>query len=106
MTISLGNVKGGVGKTTLAVNLAIALSQKHRVLLIDGDEQGTSLLFTKLRTDQLGKSGYGIQRYQCAELRSQVLKFSQEQTHDHIIIAVGGSDRNSLREPVTVSEVL
>ena len=48
MIISLGNVKGGVGKTTLAVNLAIALSQTQRVLLIDGDEQGTSLLFTKL----------------------------------------------------------
>ena len=106
MIISLGNVKGGVGKTTLAVNLAIALSQTQRVLLIDGDEQGTSLLFTKLRTDQLGKAGYGIQRYQGAELRSQVLKFSQEKIHDHIIIDVGGRDTNSLRAALTVSDVL
>jgi chromosome partitioning protein len=49
MIIGVLNQKGGVGKTTLSVNLAVALAQSHRVLLVDADPQGSALAWSSVR---------------------------------------------------------
>lgn len=40
--IVVTNQKGGCGKTTLAINLSGALGRTHKVLLVDGDPQGSA----------------------------------------------------------------
>ena len=52
MIISLVNQKGGVGKTTIAVNLAGCLSEKgHGVTLVDADPQGSVLQWHSISND-------------------------------------------------------
>ena len=50
--ISLLNQKGGVGKTTLAISIAMCLAEQGRnVLLIDADQQGSALDWKAARGD-------------------------------------------------------
>lgn len=52
--ISIVNLKGGVGKTTLTANLGVSLARrKHRVLLVDLDFQSSLTSLCKASSDQL-----------------------------------------------------
>ena len=106
MIITIGNTKGGVGKTTLAVNLAIARAMSGRdVWLIDGDRQGTAQTAISIRAEAGHQPGISCATYPDGPtLRAQVQQ--QAGKFDDIIIDAGGRDSTALRAALVLSDVL
>ena len=106
MIVTVGNTKGGVGKTTLAVNLAIARALAGReVWLIDGDRQGTAQMAISIRAEAGHLPGIACATYPDGPtLRAQVQQ--QASKFDDIIIDAGGRDSTALRAALVLSDVL
>lgn len=106
MIIAIGNTKGGVGKTTLAVQIAVSRARQGRdVWLIDGDRQGTAAAAIAARAEAGKAPGIACAQYPDGPtLRAQVQQ--QAGKWDDIIIDVGGRDSTALRAALVLADVL
>ncbi|KHO14529.1 ATPase [Acinetobacter baumannii] len=95
--ICVANRKGGVGKTTLATNLAVALNNKGKSILIDADEQQSAFKWANQRDD-----------IECITIHSDLLeKLEQlDKEYEYILIDVAGRDSTIFREALLVSDTL
>lgn len=106
MIVTVGNTKGGVGKTTLALNLAVARAVSGGdVWLIDGDRQQTAATAISVRSESGRTPAIACAGYpEGPMLRSQVLQ--QRSKFTDIVIDVGGRDSTALRAALMVTDVL
>ncbi|MCB0214121.1 MAG: AAA family ATPase [Anaerolineae bacterium] len=105
MIYTVGGIKGGSGKTTVATNLVVFLSlQGRRVLLVDADDQESATDFTASRNEQTqDQAGYTAVRLSENAVRVQVKQMSE--VYDDIVIDTGGRDTISQRAAMSVSDV-
>lgn len=102
MIISIINQKGGTGKTTVAVNLALAfLLDGYNVLVIDADKQGTATQFRDYRRG-LDKKQFPMVQISTPTIQQDVPKFN----FDIIIIDAGGYDNKTFRGCMVVSDLI
>ena len=106
MILTVGGIKGGSGKTTVATNFAcIAATQNADILLVDADDQETASDFTVVRKEDYPDAP----RYTCTKLtgkavRTEILELAPK--YDHIIVDTGGRDTTSQRAALAVSQLL
>ena len=105
MIFTVGGIKGGTGKTTIATNLAVWLSQQGAdVLLVDADEQESASDFTAWREEtRKGLLGYTLVQLNGPTVRRQIEQLRPK--YDHIVIDTGGRDTASQRAALFVSDV-
>ena len=97
--IAVSSGKGGVGKTTLATNLAVALSKKGSIVLVDADDQQSALKWSKRRTQNPVYT-----EYHTGDLKKILL--DPQKKYDYVLLDVAGRDSEEFRSALQVSDKL
>lgn len=104
MIITVGQGKGGVGKSTLAMNLAIDIQQRdHTVVVLDADR---TLATARLWADDRANAGLPVLPVVSGEGNLVKLIQSLADQYDHVIIDVKGGDTTELRTAAVSSDLL
>lgn len=103
MIVLVGAEKGGVGKSTIATNLAVCLAVYGvDVVLVDADVQGTAAKFVERRAEQSGLSVvHCVQR--TGDVSATVRDLATR--YQIVIVDAGGRDSRELRTSMAVANL-
>jgi chromosome partitioning protein len=107
MIILCGGTKGGIGKTTIATNLAsirAARMGEGKVALIDADPQESAYKFTQLRNELLRVAGFHCFKLTGKPVRSEGLGLAEK--YQDVIIDAGVGDSTGQRAAMTIADLL
>lgn len=104
MKITVGNVKGGCGKTTTAVHLALGLAADGRTLLVDADpEQPMAHEWAEVAED------WPVDRCTVVPIASRDLArrvTPMLRDYEHVVFDVGPKNPALLRQAMSMSDVV
>jgi chromosome partitioning protein len=105
MIVVCGNTKGGVGKTTFAVQIALERQSAGKaVLLVDADRQGSAQKTLTMRAEAGRKPLACVGLADGRLLRAQLAPLAEQ--HDDTLIDAGGHDSEALRVALLRSDLL
>ena len=101
--ITIGNQKGGVGKSTIACNLAVqAVAGGRRTLLIDADLEASSMDFRAIRAEKENLPQFSAVAIIKDSIRHDVRSFNG---FDVALIDVGGFDGKVFRSAIMAADL-
>lgn len=105
MIITTGSLKGGVGKSTVTVNVAAELCRLgYKVMVVDADPIATTSRWIEDREERSPRHPLvpGIQKR--GNLRQTLLEL--DSTYDYVLVDVGGYDSPEMRTASITSDLL
>ncbi|MCP3966606.1 MAG: AAA family ATPase [Lentisphaerae bacterium] len=103
MIILVGGEKGGTGKSTIAINLAVMHAlEKKEVLVVDADKQGTTNFWSSLRNEYEIKPCIPCVQKFGKNIYIEIQDLAEK--YETIIIDAGGRDSAELRASLLVAD--
>ena len=100
MRIAVANLKGGTGKTTTAVHLAIGLAHQGRTLLVDGDPQASALAWS----EEAGDFPVTTIAWPTRDLAKRVTQVAGD--YEHIVIDTPPGHEAIVRQALMAADTL
>jgi chromosome partitioning protein len=98
--ITVANLKGGTGKTTSSVHLALGLARSGRTLLVDGDPQGSALSWST----EAGGFPVTVVPWPTRDLAQRVRQV--EGDYQHVVIDTPPQHETIVRQALMVTDLL
>lgn len=103
MKVTVSNLKGGVGKTTTSVFLALGFSRKGRTLLVDADpKQSSALEWAGIADDWPAKCS--VVSITGQGLAKRVAAIASD--YDHVVVDCGAKSEVETRQALMVTDHL